>query len=67
MAQSTYDAQPLPGSAAPLPEPADDIVELTPPPAPTPEEQQRQMLLLMHTVKLVVALVLLPILLFKIL
>lgn len=67
MAEPTYDARPLNIPAEALPEPADDVVELTPPPELTPEERHRQMMLFFHTIKLVVALVLLPILLFKIL
>lgn len=67
MAEPTYDARPLDKSGSPLPEPTDDVVELTPPPELTPEEKHRQLMLFVHTVKLVVALVLLPILLFKIL
>ncbi len=65
MAQPTYDAKPA--SARELPEPADDIVELTPPPEPTPEERHRQMMLMLHTIKLITALILLPIILFKVL
>jgi len=66
MAEPTYDAQPV-TTAAGLPEPADDIVELSPPPEPSPEERHRQMMLMLHTVKLIAALILLPILLFKVL
>ena len=67
MADPTYDARPLNIPAEALPEPADDVVALTPPPELTPEEKHRQLMLFVHTVKLVLALVLLPILLFKIL
>lgn len=67
MAESTYEAQPVDSGDSNLPEPAEDVVELTPPPGPTPEEQHRQMLLLMHTVKLILALIIIPILLFKVL
>lgn len=67
MADPIYDARPMNSSDNPLPEPDEDVVELTPPPELTPEEKHRQLMLFVHTVKLVVALVLLPILLFKIL
>jgi hypothetical protein len=45
MAEPTYDARPLDKSGSPLPEPADDVVELTPPPELTPEEKHRQLML----------------------
>lgn len=67
MAEPSYDARPLNIPAEALPEPVDDVVELTPQSELTPEEKHRQLMLFVHTVKLVVALVLLPILLFKIL
>jgi hypothetical protein len=65
MASPVYEAQ-TPGNDN-LPDPAEEVVTLTPPPEPTPEERHRQLMLFLHTIKLVVALVLLPILLFKIL